>query len=60
MKTYLHLREPVQPAHRIGATEVTPTGVLLEIDAILGQMVLACGSSIDVRQYEGRWAIIEK
>lgn len=59
MALYLLLRAP-QPAHRIGATEDHGDYVVLLVDAILGQMVLACGSSIDIRQYAGKCAFIEK
>lgn len=55
---YLVLRAPIAPAHRIGATRDDGDTVHLAIDAVIGRMVLACGSSIDTADYEGRYEVV--
>lgn len=56
---YLVLHAPIKAPHRVGATLLRGDTVYLEIDGFLGNDVLACGSAIDLRDYEGRYEIID-
>lgn len=58
MDHYLALTAPIAPAHRLGATRDDGDTVYIKIDAVLGSMVLGCGSSIDTREYEGRMQVV--
>jgi hypothetical protein len=59
MTLYLRLEAPIQPAHRIGATRDDGDTVYLEIDAILGGCVLACGSDILLWDYQFRYEVVQ-
>lgn len=59
MTKYLVLHAPILAPHRIGATLDQGDTVYLKIDGVLGSDVLACGSAVDTREYEGRFDIVD-